>query len=72
MFSKFPFTAKLGAYFLITIIVGSTFAPWLAPYDYDLQDTEISLSSPNKQNYHIAPCFDQEQNILHEHLYLIF
>ena len=51
MLKKLPFTAKLGAYFLIMIILGSMFAPWLAPYDYDLQNTEISLSSPNKQNW---------------------
>tara|TARA_B100000686_G_scaffold352986_1_gene456809 strand:- start:4181 stop:5005 length:825 start_codon:yes stop_codon:yes gene_type:complete len=51
MFKTFSLGAKLSAAFLIVVTLGATFAPWLAPYEYDWQDTTISLSTPNAQNW---------------------
>ena len=51
VFKKIPLSAKLSLAFLIVVTSGAFFAPWLAPYDYDSQDTAIALSSPSKQYF---------------------
>ncbi len=44
--SKLPLSAKIAGSFILGIVAISIFAPWLAPFPYDRQDTLHSLASP--------------------------
>ena len=50
-FNKFHVTSKASALFLIAVLFGALFAPWLAPYDYDWQNTANTLAPPNAENW---------------------
>ncbi|MCH7499607.1 MAG: ABC transporter permease, partial [Nitrospinae bacterium] len=39
--------SRLSAIFLATLIMGALFAPWVAPYSYERQDTRHTLATPD-------------------------
>jgi oligopeptide transport system permease protein len=49
--SKFPLSSRLSALFLTTLALAAVFAPWVAPYSYETQDTLNTLASPNPANW---------------------
>ena len=51
VFYKFSIAPKLSALFLITVLLGTVFAPWLAPHSYDGQNTTNTLSPPTIDNW---------------------
>jgi oligopeptide transport system permease protein len=51
MNQKFPLSSKLSALFLLGVALAAIFAPWVAPYSYETQDTMNTLASPNPANW---------------------
>ena len=51
MWSKASWPSKLSAFFLLGMIVCALFAPWLAPYSYETQDTLKTLASPDSTHW---------------------
>ncbi|MFQ5716150.1 MAG: ABC transporter permease [Nitrospinales bacterium] len=51
MIKSFSLSAKLSAGFILTIILAAVFAPWVAPYSYESQDTLNTLAFPNPQHW---------------------
>ncbi|MFQ5451519.1 MAG: ABC transporter permease [Nitrospinaceae bacterium] len=47
--SKLPLSARLGGGFILVVSLAAVFAPWVAPYSYETQDTLNTLASPNGQ-----------------------
>ena len=47
MFAKMPMPSKLSALFLLILILCSLFAPWVAPFSYEAQDTLKTLAVPD-------------------------
>jgi oligopeptide transport system permease protein len=47
MFTKMPLPSKLSAIFLLGLILCALFAPWVAPYSYETQDTLKTLATPD-------------------------
>ena len=47
MFSKMSLPSKLSAIFLLGLILCALFAPWVAPYSYETQDTRKTLAMPD-------------------------
>jgi len=47
MFTKMPMPSKLSALFLLILILCSLFAPWVAPFSYEAQDTLKTLAAPD-------------------------
>ena len=48
--NNFPLSSRLSALFLLGIALAAIFAPWVAPYSYETQDTMNTLASPNQAN----------------------
>jgi oligopeptide transport system permease protein len=51
MFGKLPWSAKLSAAFILTMILAAVFAPWVAPYSYESQDALRSLAPPDSRHW---------------------
>lgn len=51
MIKSFSLSAKLSAGFIVTIILAAVFAPWVAPYSYESQNTLNTLALPNSQHW---------------------
>ncbi len=49
--SKFPLSSRISALFLMTLSLSAIFAPWVAPYSYETQNTLNTLASPNMENW---------------------
>ena len=49
--NKFPLSSKLSALFLLLLSLAAIFAPWVAPFSYETQDTLNTLASPNPANW---------------------
>ncbi len=49
--NKFPISFRLSAFFLIVLSLAAIFAPWVAPFSYETQDTLNTLASPNPANW---------------------
>jgi oligopeptide transport system permease protein len=47
MFTKMQLPSKLSAFFLLGLILCALFAPWVAPYSYETQDTLKTLATPD-------------------------
>lgn len=48
---KFSLSSKLSAGFLLVISVMAIFAPWVAPYSYETQDTLRTLGYPSAEHW---------------------
>jgi oligopeptide transport system permease protein len=48
---KLPLSSRLSALFLLFLSLAAVFAPWVAPYSYETQDTMNTLASPNAANW---------------------
>ncbi len=46
---KLPLASKISALFLLAVTFAAVFAPWIAPYAYDAQDTANTLAPPGGQ-----------------------
>ncbi len=51
MFRKMSLPFRLSAIFLATLVVGALFAPWVAPYSYETQDTRHTLATPDSTHW---------------------
>lgn len=51
MFRKMSLPSRLSAIFLATLVVGALFAPWVAPYSYERQDTGHTLATPDRTHW---------------------
>lgn len=49
--NKLSISSRLSALFLLGITLAAIFAPWVAPYSYETQDTMNTLASPNSANW---------------------
>jgi len=47
---NFPLSSRLSALFLLGVALAAIFAPWVAPYSYETQDTLNTLAEPNSAN----------------------
>jgi oligopeptide transport system permease protein len=43
--------SKLSAFFLVVMVVCALFAPWVAPYSYETQDTRHTLAAPDSTHW---------------------
>ena len=48
---KFSLASKLSAGFLLIVSGVAVFAPWVAPYSYETQDTLRTLASPSLEHW---------------------
>ncbi len=46
--NRLPLAARISALFLLTVALAALFAPWVAPYAYDAQDTANTLAPPGE------------------------
>lgn len=51
MFTKMQLPSKLSAIFLMVLILCALFAPWVAPYSYEAQDTFKTLAAPDATHW---------------------
>ncbi len=51
LYSRLSRPAQWSLVFLIVIASAALFAPWLAPYSYETQDLQLTLSSPDTQHW---------------------
>ena len=51
MVRRLPLPAKLSAVILLTAILAAVFAPWVAPYSYESQNTSNALSLPSAHHW---------------------
>lgn len=51
MFTKMQLPSKLSAIFLLVLILCALFAPWVAPYSYEAQDTLKTLAAPDATHW---------------------
>ncbi len=48
---KIPLSSRLSAVFLLIVTLSAIFAPWVAPFSYETQDTQNTLASPNSLHW---------------------
>ncbi len=51
MFRIMSLPSRLSAIFLVVLVVCALFAPWVAPYSYETQDTGHTLAAPDRSHW---------------------